>query len=152
MPVTARTNDRWSLNFASDTFIDEHWLRKKSRKLMQNVFVESFKGNFRDGFLSPPPFSPLAEARGKFSAWQDDCNRHKPHLSFANLTPQAFASKFKLEIARLVAGNLFDGATVSEVAWLDNMRPNHLSARRHEGKEGRAILTATENPTFHFWL
>ena len=64
---------------------------------MQNAFVESFNGSFRDGLLNETLFSSLVEAREKITAWKEDYNRHRAHSSLGNLTPQEFAMKLKLE-------------------------------------------------------
>ena len=42
-------------------------------------------------------FSTLAEAREQIGAWKEDYNRHRPHSSLGNLTPQEFAMKSRLE-------------------------------------------------------
>ncbi len=64
---------------------------------MQNAFVESFNGSFRDEPLNETLFSSLAEAREKIIAWKEDYNRHRPHSSLGNLTPPGFALKSRLE-------------------------------------------------------
>lgn len=38
---------------------------------MQNGFIESFNGRFRDAFLNEVPFSTLADARIQIAAWKD---------------------------------------------------------------------------------
>jgi putative transposase len=64
---------------------------------MQNAFVESFNGSFRDELLNETLFSSLTEAREKITAWKEDYNRNRPHTSLGNLTPQEFALKSRLE-------------------------------------------------------
>lgn len=64
---------------------------------MQNAFVESFNGSFRDELLNETLFSSLAKAREKINAWKEDYNRTRPHSSLGNLTPQEFAMKSRLE-------------------------------------------------------
>lgn len=64
---------------------------------MQNAFVESFNGSFRDELLNETLFSSLAEARDKITAWKEDYNRNSPHSSLCNLTPHEFAMKMALE-------------------------------------------------------
>lgn len=60
---------------------------------MQNGFVESFNGSFRDECLNETLFSSLSEARSQITAWKDDYNRNRPHSSLGNLTPHEFALK-----------------------------------------------------------
>ena len=64
---------------------------------MQNAFIESFNGSFRDELLNETLFSSLPEAREKIDAWKEDCNRNRPHSSLGNLTPQEFVMKLRLE-------------------------------------------------------
>ena len=64
---------------------------------MQNAFVESFSGRFRDELLNETLFSSLAEAREKTGAWKEDYNRNRPDSSLCNFTPQEFATKSRLE-------------------------------------------------------
>lgn len=65
---------------------------------MQNGFVESFNGSFRDELLNETLFSTLAEARTKITAWKEDCSRIRPHSSLGNLAPEEFAMKTRLEM------------------------------------------------------
>jgi putative transposase len=64
---------------------------------MQNAFIESFNGSFRDELLNETLFSSLTEAREKITARKGDYNRQRPHSSLGNLTPQEFAMKTRLE-------------------------------------------------------
>ncbi len=83
------------LRWCQETRIDWHYIAPG--KPMQNAFVESFNGSFRDELLNETLFSSLAEARDKITAWKEDYNRHRPHSSLGNLTPQEFAMKSRLE-------------------------------------------------------
>jgi putative transposase len=66
-------------------------------KPMQNGFVESFNGSFRDECLNETLFSSLPQARQHITAWKEDYNRHRPHSSLGNITPNEFAMKMALE-------------------------------------------------------
>ena len=83
------------LRWCQETRIDWHYIAPG--KPMQNAFVESFNGSFRDELLNETLFSSLAEAHEKITAWKDDYNRHRPHSSLRNLTPEEFAMKSRLE-------------------------------------------------------
>ena len=83
------------LKWCQDTGIDWHYIAPG--KPMQNAFVESFKGSFRDELLNETLFSSLTEAREMITAWKEDYNRHRPHSSLGNLTPKEFALKSRLE-------------------------------------------------------
>ena len=64
---------------------------------MQNGFIESFNGSFRDECLNETLFSSLAEARDRITAWKEDYNTDRPHSSMGNLTPNEFATQLALE-------------------------------------------------------
>jgi putative transposase len=83
------------LRWSQDRQIDWHYIAPG--KPMQNGFIESFNGSFRDECLNETLFSSLPEARGRISAWKEDYNRHRPHSSLGNLTPNEFATQLALE-------------------------------------------------------
>ncbi|XHC10764.1 IS3 family transposase [Labrenzia sp. ac12] len=83
------------LKWCQGTSVDWHYILPG--KPMQNGFVESFNGNFRDECLNETLFSSLAEARSQITAWKEDYNRNRPHSSLGNLTPYEFASKMTLQ-------------------------------------------------------
>ncbi|MDN5925485.1 MAG: IS3 family transposase [Hyphomicrobiales bacterium] len=66
-------------------------------KPMQNGFVESFNGSFRDECLNETLFSSLTQARTEITAWKEDYNRNRPHSSLGNITPSEFALKIALD-------------------------------------------------------
>jgi len=66
-------------------------------KPLQNGFIESFNGSFRDECLNETLFSSLPEARDRITDWKEDYNSHRPHSSLGNLTPNEFARKLALE-------------------------------------------------------
>ena len=59
-------------------------------KPVQNSFIESFNGRFRDECLNANWFENLADARRKIEAWRMDYNQHRPHSSLAYRTPEEF--------------------------------------------------------------
>ncbi len=59
-------------------------------KPVQNAFIESFNGKFRDECLNEHWFMSLAEAQETIEAWRRDYNEVRPHSSLRNLTPQEF--------------------------------------------------------------
>ena len=61
-----------------------------SGKPVQNAYVESFNGHFRDECLNEHWFTTLEEARRLIEAWRQDCNTVRPHSSLGNLTPEEF--------------------------------------------------------------
>ena len=61
------------------------------RAVMQNGFVESFNGSFRDECLNETLFSSLTDARHHITLWKEDYNVTRPHSSLGNLTPREYA-------------------------------------------------------------
>jgi putative transposase len=63
-------------------------------KPVQNSYIESFNGRFRDECLNANWFENLADARKKIEAWREDYNQHRPHSSLAYRTPAEFAQQW----------------------------------------------------------
>ena len=64
---------------------------------MQNGFMESFNGSFRDECLNETLFSSLPQTRGPISTWKEDYNSPRPHSTPGNLKPNGFAGQLVLE-------------------------------------------------------
>lgn len=60
-------------------------------KPVQNGYVESFNGRFRDECLNPNLFVNLNDARRKLEAWRQEYNGERPHSSLDYRTPDEFA-------------------------------------------------------------
>jgi len=65
-------------------------------KPVENAFIESFNGKFRDECLNENWFLSLDDARSTIEAWRIDYNRHRPHSSLNNMTPMEYAEKFEI--------------------------------------------------------
>jgi putative transposase len=61
-------------------------------KPIENAFVESFNGKFRDECLNEHWFASVAEAQAIIEAWRLDYNTVRPHRSLGQLTPAAYAA------------------------------------------------------------
>ena len=59
-------------------------------KPVQNAFVESFNGKFRDTCLNENWFSSLADAKRTIEAWRRHYNEERPHSSLGFIPPAAF--------------------------------------------------------------
>ena len=64
------------LRWCQETRIDWHYIAPG--KPMQNAFVESFNGSFRDELLNETLFSSLAEARVEITAWRRTTTNKDP--------------------------------------------------------------------------
>ena len=60
-------------------------------KPIENAYVESFNGKFRDECLNEHWFVSLADAKAAIEAWRVDYNTVRPHSSLDGATPQHFA-------------------------------------------------------------
>lgn len=60
-------------------------------KPLENAFVESFNGKFRDECLNEHWFMNLHDARTKIEKWRNEYNHERPHSSLGNMTPIEYA-------------------------------------------------------------
>lgn len=65
-------------------------------KLVQNCFVESFNGRFRDECLNENWFVSLNDARRIIAKWKDDYNEIWARGSLNGRTPSEFARQWSL--------------------------------------------------------
>lgn len=65
-------------------------------KPVENAFVESFNGKFRDECLNQHWFDGLREAREMIEAWRADYNERRPHSSLGNVPPAEFARDLEM--------------------------------------------------------
>ena len=83
--------------FANDIFVN--WCARNKINLhfidpgkpVQNAYIESFNGKFRQEFLSANEFTTIAEVRRKLKSWIHYYNNERPHSSLDYLTPKEFA-------------------------------------------------------------
>lgn len=68
-------------------------------KPVDNAFIESFNGSFRDECLSVNWFLSIEDARCKIEAWRKDYNEFRPHSSIENMTPNEFAEQSRRRVA-----------------------------------------------------
>ena len=62
-------------------------------KPMQNGFIESFNGKFRDECLNENWFTSLEEARRIIGEWRTHYNEERPHSALGYKTPKEFAEE-----------------------------------------------------------
>ena len=60
-------------------------------KPIENAYVESFNGKFRDECLNEHWFVSLADAKAVIEAWRVDYNTVRPHSALDDQTPHQFA-------------------------------------------------------------
>ena len=61
-------------------------------KPMQNGYIESFNGKFRDECLNEQWFQTLSQARAAIAIWRKDYNEVRPHSSWRRMPPARFAA------------------------------------------------------------
>jgi putative transposase len=66
-------------------------------KPMQNGYIESFNGKFRDECLNEHWFTSLAQARDLIADWRRDYNQVRPHSSCGRIPPAQFAAKHRAQ-------------------------------------------------------
>ena len=79
------------LAWQEDRGVEWHYIAPG--KPVQNAFVESLNGRFRDECLNEHSFRGLHMARRIIEAWRDDYNTRRPHTSLGGLTPDEFATR-----------------------------------------------------------
>ena len=84
----------------SEHFLD--WAHKRGisieyiepGKPIQNAYIESFNGRFRDECLNEEIFLDLADAKKKIEKWRRYYNEKRPHTSLDFKTPKQFEEEF----------------------------------------------------------
>lgn len=78
---------------ALDQWADQHGLTLafiEPGKPVQNAFIESFNGRFRDECLNEHWFLDLADAQHIIEAWRIDYNTVRPHGELEDRTPEEY--------------------------------------------------------------
>jgi putative transposase len=60
-------------------------------KPVENAYIESFNGRFRDECLNEHWFVTMAQARAIIERWRIEYNTERPHSSLDNRTPEEYA-------------------------------------------------------------
>ena len=82
---TSRALDQWAYERGVQL-----WFIQPGKPI-ENCFVESFNGRFRDECLNTHWFLSLADAKESIEAWRLDYNRVRPHSSLDDRTPAEYA-------------------------------------------------------------
>jgi putative transposase len=95
--------------FANNVLIE--WCSKNAVSLhfidpgkpVQNAYIESFNGKFREEFLNQNSFTSIADVRTKLESWIRYYNEDRPHSSLDYLTPKEFAASQNAMLGRVTA-------------------------------------------------
>ncbi len=66
-------------------------------KPIENAYIESFNGKFRDECLNQHWFVDLEDARQIIEQWRMDYNQHRPHSALGHRPPAIFAQWVRAE-------------------------------------------------------
>jgi len=88
--------------FANKLFV--HWCAKNNIQLhfidpgkpVQNAYIESFNGKFRDEFLARNKFKNIISVANGLISWIKFYNTERPHSSLDYMTPKEFADQESL--------------------------------------------------------
>ena len=122
----SRAVDQWAYEQGLE------WHTIQPGRPMENGYVESFNGRFRDECLNENWFRDLADARAKIAEWQQDYNEKRPHSSLQYRTPAEFASMSRGKDAGLA--RLENACGVSHF-------PTAPAAAGHEVEQVRRIIS-----------
>jgi putative transposase len=79
-------------------------------KPIDNAYIESFNGSFRDECLNTNWFLSLEDAREKIEDWRRENNEWRPHSSLDNLTPSQYLkeqeTRSERELFPIIAGTV----------------------------------------------
>lgn len=64
-------------------------------KPVQNAYIESFNGKFRDECLNLHWFESINEARDVIERWRDEYNTIRPHSSLGHVVPVEFRNRYE---------------------------------------------------------
>lgn len=61
---------------------------RQNEQQIDNPFIQSFNGSFRDECLNTNWFLSLSDARDKIESFRRDYNSYRPHSSLQGMTPE----------------------------------------------------------------
>ena len=84
---------------------------------MENAFIESFNGRFRDECLSQTWFTDLDDAQPAMEVWARDCNESRPHTSLGGPASREYVAQLLAEEA------------LEEAIWTENLSQPSVQRR-----------------------
>lgn len=86
---TGRALDQWAYQHGVQLKLIE------PGKPIQNAYIESFNGKYRDECLNEHWFTSVNQAIKIFANWRQDYNENRPHSALNYKTPSEFAAEFR---------------------------------------------------------
>jgi putative transposase len=87
--LTSKVLDEWAYRRGVELIFS------RPGKPVDNAYVESFNGKFRDECLNMHWFTSLRDATRTIEEWRKDYNQVRPHSSLGNLPPEIYAKQTK---------------------------------------------------------
>lgn len=115
---TSRALDQWAHKHG----VKLHFIRPG--KPMDNGYIESFNGKFRDEFLSEHWFESVAEAAEKAEAWRIDYNEQRPHQSLGRRTPAEVHADYERGFAASTGSSATTVNASGELAMVAELNPS----------------------------
>lgn len=72
-------------------------------KPIENAYIESFNGRFRDECLNEHWFTSMAHAREVIENWRIEYNTQRTHSSLGDLTPAEFIAAYRKQTGKAVS-------------------------------------------------
>jgi len=85
--LTSKVLDEWAYRRGVELIFS------RPGKPVDNAYVESFNGKFRDECLNMHWFTSLRDAKRTIEEWRKDYNQVRPHSSLGNLPPEIYAKQ-----------------------------------------------------------
>ena len=110
----------------------DHWAYRRGVKLhfirpgkpMDNGYIESFNGKFRDEFLSEHWFESVAEAARQAEVWRTDYNEQRPHQGLGSRTPAEVRADYERGCAASTASVAATANASGEPGTLAELNPS----------------------------
>ncbi len=99
----SRALDVWAYEHG----VSLHFIRPG--KPIENAFIESFNGHFRDEFLNQNWFRDVPDAREKVLAYRELYNHRRPHSSLGYLTPIEYKTQHAQRFSQAPSDSALSG-------------------------------------------
>ncbi len=115
---TSKALDQWAYRRG----VKLHFIRPG--KPMDNGYIESFNGKYRDEFLNENWFESVAEAAEKAEAWRIDYNEQRPHQSLGGRTPAEVRAEYERGFAASAGGVAMAADASGELGTVAQISPS----------------------------
>jgi len=96
-------------------------------KPVENAYVESFNGRFRDECLNEHWFLTMAHARRAIENWRIEYNTERPHSSLGDLTPEEYAKNSSARTKEAQSETADSSSRPYQIGEHLNLRSRHVT-------------------------